>query len=97
MAMSIAGEVIQTGTVDRPQSSVKTCTVAKQAREARINSEFPTFGLGLFRKAMAAGYGEEEVDSADSKYARCSAKLISMPHRDILAPCLSRFPHHSLD
>jgi len=102
MAMSIAGEVIQTGTVDRPQSSVKTCTVAfelfvKQAREARINSEFPTFGLGLFRKAMAAGYGEEEVDSADSKYGRCSAKLISMPHRGILAPCLSRFPHHSLD
>ena len=92
MAMSIAGEVIQTGTVDRPQSSVKTCTVAfelfvKQAREARINSEFPTFGLGLFRKAMAAGYGEEEVDSADSKYARCSAKVIRMLHRDILAPC----------
>jgi 3-hydroxyisobutyrate dehydrogenase-like beta-hydroxyacid dehydrogenase len=33
----------------------------KQAREAGINSEFPTFGLGLFKKAMAAGYGEEEV------------------------------------
>jgi 3-hydroxyisobutyrate dehydrogenase-like beta-hydroxyacid dehydrogenase len=51
---------------DRPQSSVKTCTVAfelfgKHAREARINSEFPTFGLGLFKKAMAAGHGEEEV------------------------------------
>jgi 3-hydroxyisobutyrate dehydrogenase-like beta-hydroxyacid dehydrogenase len=61
-----AGEVIQTGTFDRPQSSVKTCTVAfelfvKQAREAGINSEFPTFGLGLFKKAIAAGYGEEEV------------------------------------
>jgi 3-hydroxyisobutyrate dehydrogenase-like beta-hydroxyacid dehydrogenase len=35
--------------------------LAKQAREAGINSEFPTFGLGLFKKAMAAGYGEEEV------------------------------------
>jgi 3-hydroxyisobutyrate dehydrogenase-like beta-hydroxyacid dehydrogenase len=61
-----AGEVIRTGTFDRPQSSVKTCMVAfelfmKQAREAGINSEFPTFGLGLFKKAMAAGYGEEEV------------------------------------
>jgi 3-hydroxyisobutyrate dehydrogenase-like beta-hydroxyacid dehydrogenase len=61
-----AGEVIQTGTFDRPQSSVETCTVAfelfvKHAREARINSEFPTFGLGLFKKAMAAGHGEEEV------------------------------------
>jgi 3-hydroxyisobutyrate dehydrogenase-like beta-hydroxyacid dehydrogenase len=61
-----AGDVIQTGIFDRPQSSVKTCTVAfelfvKQAREAGINSEFPTFGLGLFKKAIAAGYGEEEV------------------------------------
>jgi 3-hydroxyisobutyrate dehydrogenase-like beta-hydroxyacid dehydrogenase len=60
------GEVIQTRKFDKPESSVKTCTVAfelfmKQAREARINSEFPTFGLGLFKKAMAAGYGEEEV------------------------------------
>jgi hypothetical protein len=61
-----AGEVIQTETFNRPQSSVKTCTVGfelfvKQAREARINSVFPTFGLGLFKKAMAAGHGEEEV------------------------------------
>jgi 3-hydroxyisobutyrate dehydrogenase-like beta-hydroxyacid dehydrogenase len=60
-----AGAVIQTGTFDRLQSSVKTCTVTvelfvKHAREARINSEFPTFALGLFKKAMAAGYGEEE-------------------------------------
>ena len=58
-----AGEAIQTEMYER---SVKTCTVAfelfvKQAREARINSEFPTFGLGLFKKAMAAGHGEEEV------------------------------------
>jgi 3-hydroxyisobutyrate dehydrogenase-like beta-hydroxyacid dehydrogenase len=61
-----AGEEIQTRTFDRPQSSVKTCTVAfelfvKQACEARINAGFPTFGLGLFKKAMAVGYGEEEV------------------------------------
>jgi 3-hydroxyisobutyrate dehydrogenase-like beta-hydroxyacid dehydrogenase len=59
------GEVIQTGTYENPQSSVKTCTVGfelfmKHAREARINSEFPTFALGLAKKAMAAGYGEEE-------------------------------------
>ena len=61
-----AGAVIQTGTFDRPQSAVKTCMVAfelfvKHAREARINAEFPTFGLGLFKTAMAAGHGEEEV------------------------------------
>jgi 3-hydroxyisobutyrate dehydrogenase-like beta-hydroxyacid dehydrogenase len=61
-----AGEVIQTGTFNRPQSSVKTCTVGfelfmKQAREATITSEFPTFGLEIFKKAMDAGYAEEEV------------------------------------
>jgi 3-hydroxyisobutyrate dehydrogenase-like beta-hydroxyacid dehydrogenase len=61
-----AGEVIQTGTYENPQSSVKTCTggvelFVKHAREARISAEFPTFALGLFKKAMAAGYAEEEV------------------------------------
>jgi 3-hydroxyisobutyrate dehydrogenase-like beta-hydroxyacid dehydrogenase len=61
-----AGEVVQAGMVDRPQSSVKTCTVAferfvQHARDARINAEFPTFGLGLFKTATAAGHGEEEV------------------------------------
>jgi 3-hydroxyisobutyrate dehydrogenase-like beta-hydroxyacid dehydrogenase len=59
------GEVIETGRYENPQSSVKTCTVGfelfvKQAREARINSEFPMFALGLSRKAMVADYGEEE-------------------------------------
>ena len=61
-----AGEAIQTEMYENPESSVETCTVAfelfvKQTREARINSEFPTFGLGLFKKAMVAGHGEEEV------------------------------------
>jgi len=61
-----AGEVIQTGTYENPQSSVKMCTsgvelFVKQAREAGINSEFPTFALGIFKKAMAAGYAEEEA------------------------------------
>jgi 3-hydroxyisobutyrate dehydrogenase-like beta-hydroxyacid dehydrogenase len=60
-----AGAVIQTGTYENPESSVKTCTVAfelsvKHAREARINAEFPTFALGLSKRATAAGYGEEE-------------------------------------
>jgi 3-hydroxyisobutyrate dehydrogenase-like beta-hydroxyacid dehydrogenase len=60
------GEVIEKETYGEIESSVKTCTVgfelfAKQAQEAGINSEFPEFGLGLFRKAMDAGYGEEEV------------------------------------
>jgi 3-hydroxyisobutyrate dehydrogenase-like beta-hydroxyacid dehydrogenase len=60
-----AGEAIQTETYENPQSSVKTCTVGfelfvKQAREARITSEFPTFALALAKRAMAAGYGEQE-------------------------------------
>jgi 3-hydroxyisobutyrate dehydrogenase-like beta-hydroxyacid dehydrogenase len=60
-----AGEAIQTETYEKPESSVKTCTVAfelfvKQAGQARINSEFPTFALGLSKRAMAAGYAEEE-------------------------------------
>ncbi|MBA3319825.1 MAG: NAD(P)-dependent oxidoreductase [Pyrinomonadaceae bacterium] len=64
--MKHSGDVIQTGMFDEVQSSVKTCTrgvelFMKHAGEAGINSEFPTFGLGLFKKAMAAGYGEEEV------------------------------------
>jgi hypothetical protein len=28
---------------------------------AVINTEFPAFGLGLFNRALAAGYGEEEA------------------------------------
>jgi 3-hydroxyisobutyrate dehydrogenase-like beta-hydroxyacid dehydrogenase len=64
--MKHTGDVIQTEIYKEVESSVKTCTVgfelfAKQAREAGINADFPMFGLGLFRKAMTAGYGEEEV------------------------------------
>lgn len=60
------GEVIQAGTYENPESSLATDTYAveaivRQAREAGINSEFPTFVLGLFKKAMAAGYAEEEA------------------------------------
>ena len=60
------GEVIQAGEYDRPQSSLMTYASAaerlvRQAQDAQINSEFPTFASGLFRQAMAAGHGEEEV------------------------------------
>ncbi|MDF2962147.1 MAG: 3-hydroxyisobutyrate dehydrogenase [Paenibacillus sp.] len=59
-------EVIQTETYDKPQSSLNTCmgTVGlflEQAREAGINNEFPTFAMGLFKKALDAGYGNEEL------------------------------------
>jgi 3-hydroxyisobutyrate dehydrogenase-like beta-hydroxyacid dehydrogenase len=33
----------------------------EQAREAGINAEFPTFALGLFQKALDAGFGNEEL------------------------------------
>jgi 3-hydroxyisobutyrate dehydrogenase-like beta-hydroxyacid dehydrogenase len=60
------GEVIQTEAYGNPQASVRICAKAmelfvREAREAQISSEFPTFGLGLFGKALAAGYGEEAV------------------------------------
>jgi 3-hydroxyisobutyrate dehydrogenase-like beta-hydroxyacid dehydrogenase len=72
-----AGIVIQTGTYQKQQSSVKTCTVTaelfvKHAREARINCEFPIFALGFFKKAMVTGYGEEEF-AALSKVLRRGA------------------------
>jgi hypothetical protein len=58
--------VVQAGTYENPQSSVRICARAfelfvRQAREAQINGEFPSFGLGLFKRALAAGYGEEEA------------------------------------
>jgi hypothetical protein len=35
-------------------------TLAQQAREAQISTEFPAFGQGIFRRAMAAGLRDEE-------------------------------------
>jgi hypothetical protein len=46
----------------------------RQAEEAQINSEFPTFGLGLLRRALAAGYGQEEA-GAVVKVLRAGAQL----------------------
>lgn len=59
-------EVIQSETYDNPQSSVNMCMTTvdllmEQAREAGINKEFPMFAHGLFKKALNAGYGHEEL------------------------------------
>ncbi|QGG51855.1 NAD(P)-dependent oxidoreductase [Lysinibacillus pakistanensis] len=59
-------EVIQTETFDNPQSSINMCmtTVAlfmAQAQEAEINNEFPMFAHGLFKRALDAGYGNQEL------------------------------------
>jgi 3-hydroxyisobutyrate dehydrogenase-like beta-hydroxyacid dehydrogenase len=74
LAPVIAGEakhladVIQAGTHVKPQATLKTYAggvdrIVRQARDARINAEIPTFAAGLLQRAMAAGYGEEEVAS----------------------------------
>lgn len=60
------GEAVQQGDFENPESSIATSAVGlemflKQAREAKINAEFPEFAAGLFGKAMAAGYGGEKV------------------------------------
>jgi hypothetical protein len=59
------GEVIHAGAYANAQSSVKMCaagfeTFARQAREAGISSEFPDFAVGLSKRALAAGFGDEE-------------------------------------
>jgi 3-hydroxyisobutyrate dehydrogenase-like beta-hydroxyacid dehydrogenase len=59
------GEAIQMGMYENPERSLATDAgaveaILQQAREAKINSEFPTFALGLFGLGVAAGYGEEE-------------------------------------
>jgi 3-hydroxyisobutyrate dehydrogenase-like beta-hydroxyacid dehydrogenase len=61
-------EVIQTGAHAEPQATLKTYAVGvnrilRQARDARINAEIPTFTSDLLQRAIAAGYGEEEVAS----------------------------------
>jgi 3-hydroxyisobutyrate dehydrogenase-like beta-hydroxyacid dehydrogenase len=60
------GAVIQSGNYAASESPLKisveaTERLAQTAREAGINSEFPRFVAGLLKRAMAAGYGEEEV------------------------------------
>lgn len=59
-------EMIQTEAYEHPQSSLHMSMVTvellmEQAREAGMNNEFPVFAQGLFKKAIDAGYGEQEV------------------------------------
>ncbi|KOS62961.1 NAD(P)-dependent oxidoreductase [Lysinibacillus agricola] len=59
-------EVVQTESYDNAQSSINMCMTTvelfmEQAREAGINNEFPNFAHGLFKKALDAGYGNEEL------------------------------------
>jgi 3-hydroxyisobutyrate dehydrogenase-like beta-hydroxyacid dehydrogenase len=58
------GALIQAGRFENPQSSLKTCwtgmeLIARHAREAKINGEFPRFAAALFEKGMKRGLGEQ--------------------------------------
>ncbi|TAJ86087.1 NAD(P)-binding domain-containing protein [Reyranella sp.] len=60
------GKAIAAEDYGHPESSMEICAGSgtlflRQAREAGIGSEFPTFADGLFRRAMAAGLGEEKL------------------------------------
>jgi 3-hydroxyisobutyrate dehydrogenase-like beta-hydroxyacid dehydrogenase len=71
------GEVIQHGRFSDPESTVKTTgedllLLVQQAKEAGINSELPEFAAHLFKRAMDAGYSQEE-HAAVIKVLRASA------------------------
>jgi 3-hydroxyisobutyrate dehydrogenase-like beta-hydroxyacid dehydrogenase len=60
------GTVIQAGNYAVSESPLKisveiTERLVQTAHAAQINAEFPTFAAGLFKRAMAAGYGNEEA------------------------------------
>jgi 3-hydroxyisobutyrate dehydrogenase-like beta-hydroxyacid dehydrogenase len=62
------GETIQAGTYENPQATLKTWAaalgrIAQQARDARIDAEFPAFASATFQKGISAGFGMEEVAS----------------------------------
>jgi 3-hydroxyisobutyrate dehydrogenase-like beta-hydroxyacid dehydrogenase len=59
------GEVIQHDRFSNPESTIKTTgddlqLLVQQAKEAGINSELPEFAANLFKRAMDAGYEQEE-------------------------------------
>lgn len=59
------GEVIQTNNYGSPESTLKTSgsdiiRLVRQAHEAGINDEVPTFAANLFKRAIDAGHGPEE-------------------------------------
>lgn len=60
------GAVIQADNYAASESPLKisveaTERIAQHARDNGINSEFPMLASGLFKRAMAAGYGDEEA------------------------------------
>ena len=61
-------EVVHAGRFDEPGATLTVwdsalTRIQKQAKDAGINSEVPDFISGLFKRAIAAGYGQEDVAS----------------------------------
>jgi len=61
-------EVIHSGIFDEPGATLTVWDsalqrVKKQANDAKINSEVPDFISSFFKRAIAAGYGDEDIAS----------------------------------
>ena len=60
------GQAIHTGRYGEPESSMATCAgsgrlFVKQAREAKLDASFPDFLMGLFDRALGAGFANERL------------------------------------
>ena len=64
--ISAEGEAIHAGRYGQPESSMATCAgsgrlFVKQAREAKLDASFPDFLMGLFDRALDAGFANERL------------------------------------
>jgi len=60
------GQAIHAGRYGEPESSIATCAgsgrlFVKQAREAKLDASFPDFLMGLFDRALGAGFANERL------------------------------------
>ena len=61
-------EVVHSGRFDNPGATLAVWNgalqrIQAQARDAGINAEVPDFISGFFRRAIAAGHGDEDIAS----------------------------------
>lgn len=66
--IQLYAQVIHDGSFDHATATLQVWGAAlerirQQGRDAGINTDFPDFAASLFRKAIAAGYGEQNVMS----------------------------------